>query len=166
MPGLIKILNYCLWKIREPQWSGDTFNTGKNSFRLAPALLCTLLLGSCANHNTKPDTPQEDLRASALQRWNQCIKNHLNAETGSGESMSIDESMEYCQGYRYDILSTYPPHLSGSINKMLTEAAYRSGYRTLVRSRVEPEIGELLEKEMVQNPDSPVLNLLLRKAIR
>lgn len=84
--------------------------------------------------------------------------------------MSIDESMEYCQGYRYDFLSTYPPHLSGSINKMLTDAAYRSGYRIIVKDNVEPVIGELLPNQLTPWQDHAqqrrMLDLIIKKSIR
>lgn len=111
---------------------------------IAVFMLAAVLTG-CAAHPAGQETSRENFRANALQGWNRCLHGYISNETGSGQSLSVAESMDSCQGYRYDIVSTYPPHLSGSINKMLTDAAYRSGFVVLSK-KSEPAMGEMLQR--------------------
>lgn len=49
---------------------------------------------------------------------------------------------------------------------MLTDAAYRSGYRTLVKQNVDPELGQLLPGDSSVHSTRRILDLVVKKAIR
>ena len=108
--------------------------------------MLTVLLGGCAANPAQTELSRKNVRANALQGWNRCLNGHLRDGSDSGQSLSIPESMDSCQGYRYDFISTYPRHLSGSIDKLLTDAAYRSGFSTLSK-KSEPEIGRMAKHQ-------------------
>lgn len=108
--------------------------------------MLTVLLGGCATNPAQTELSRKSIRANALQGWNRCLNGHLRDGDGSGRPLSISESIDSCQGYRYDFISTYPRHLSGSINKLLTDAAYRSGFSSLSK-KSEPEIGRMAKHQ-------------------
>ncbi len=79
------------------------------------------LAGACS---TAPSKPQQREQDETIGRWTRCIQNF--SEGYSGPWTRIAQQAEtHCEGYRRDIVATYPGHLKNRIESLLSERAYK-----------------------------------------
>jgi len=118
------------------------------SFLLASFLI--LQACSLTGPASSPE-PAESDRAELIAAWNQCLENYFENDNSNAREQAIQSvtaGMETCQGHRYDIVAAYPHSMAPSINKMLTNAAYRTSYRASYRKETNEPSHPRLEKAL------------------
>lgn len=80
-------------------------------------ILITVLPAACS---LSPNLDQAERQRLAISRWERCVNEQADRLHLSRSLAKQDASM-VCEGYRRDVLDTYPPHLTPRINDLLID---------------------------------------------
>ncbi len=77
-----------------------------NSFIIITSIAFSLLMQGCA---FAPKTLDPEAQHAAVERWNRCLQRFEQ------------HSNYYCEGYRRDIIATFPHHMADQVHNALVQ---------------------------------------------
>lgn len=107
--------------------------------KLGLLLVIMPLFGACASspseHNYSIDAKQQNI----IGLWHECVDDNLqslvNQSASSSPKHNVDHTLVVCQGYKQDVLDTFPLHMHSSLNKVLVNQVYESSYSVYINHK-------------------------------
>ena len=110
----------------------------------------SIALAACGTPSESQKAAASEQRKVALQRWYECLNDQM-ALTPVDDQQSARASRRTCQGYEFDILATYPPHMEPSLNHLLAQSAQRVLQEQNPHSATLQNLPELARSRPVNN---------------
>lgn len=101
-------------------------------------ILVSLTLLACGTQPQYQALGQEK-QVTKIDLWHHCVEKNLRYLNANSKSADPEESIQHtlfaCQGYREDVLATFPLRLEHSLNSLMVKQTYEAGYTAFAHKK-------------------------------